>query len=89
MPILMRVVDAVTDDENVWDRETNEINFNGQFPTTRLVQQRACEDTGWLLVSEAVARLKKSAPSINDIIDEQHSSAGQIELELADQAHIA
>ena len=88
MPIFMRVVDTITDDENVWYRETNEINFNGHFPTARFVHQRACEDARCPLVSEDVARIKKGPPSVNDIIDEQHSSAGQIEFELADQAHI-
>ena len=77
MSILVCVVDTITDDENVWYRETDEIDLDGHFPTARLVHQRACEDARCLLVAEEVARIKESSPSINDIIDEQHSSAGQ------------
>jgi len=88
MPILMCVIDAITDDENIWYPETNEINFKRHFPTAWLVHQRACKDALCLLVSEEVARIKKRPPSINDIIDEKHSLSGQIELESPDQAHI-
>jgi hypothetical protein len=77
MPILMCVVNTITDDENVRYCETNEINFNRHFPTARPVHQRACEDARGLFVLEEVARIKKSPPSINDIIDKQYSSAGQ------------
>ena len=88
MPILRCAVDTITNDENVWDCETDEINFNGHFPTARLVHQGACEDARCPLVTEEVARLKKGPPSIHDIVDEQHSAAGQVDLELADQAHM-
>src|SRR5580693_4120445 len=87
MPILICVVDTITDDENVRYGEADQINFHGHFPAARLVHQRAGDDTRCLPFPEEVARIKKGPPGINDIVHEQHGSAGQIELELAEQAH--
>jgi hypothetical protein len=89
MPILMCAVDTITNDKNVWDCEADEINLNGHFPTARLVHQGARKNARCALVAEEVARLKKGPPTIHDIVDEQHSAAGQVDLELADQAHMA
>ena len=68
MPIFMRVVDTVTDDEDVRYREADKINLNGHFSVARHVDQRAGQNARCLPAPEDVARKHKAPPGINDII---------------------
>jgi len=84
----MCVVDAVADDKNVGYRETNEIKVNYHFTAARLVDKRAGEDARHLPLAEQLARVKKRASCIHDVVNEQHGAAGKVQLELTDDAHV-
>jgi hypothetical protein len=76
--IFLRVVDTVTDDENVRYREADKINLNGHFSAAPLANQRAGQNARCLPAPEDAAH--KAPPGINDIIHEQNGPARQIKL---------
>ncbi len=80
----MGIVDAITDDEDVGHRETNEIKVNCHLAMARLVNKRTGEDARHFLLAKQVARVNHRAPCIHDVVNEKHGAASKVELELAD-----
>ena len=84
----MCVVDTIADDENVGYRETGEIRINCHLAAARLVDKRTGEDTRHLSLAEQVARVKKRAPCIYDVVNKQYDAACKVQLCLTNEAHV-
>src|SRR5215471_5122358 len=84
----MCVVDAIADDENVGDGETDEIRVNCDLAATRFVDKRTGKDTRCFLLADQVARMQKRAARVYDVVNKQHRAAGKVQFSLTDQAHV-
>src|SRR5215472_13117951 len=88
LAILMCVVDATADDENVGYGETDEIGVNCHLAATRFVDKCTGKDTRCFLLADQVARMQKRAARVYDVVNKQHGAAGKVQLSLTDQAHV-
>ena len=55
--------------------KTDEIGINRHLAAARLVDKRAGEDARHLSLAEQVARVKKRAPCIDDVVNQQYGAA--------------
>src|SRR6478609_5622564 len=87
--VLLRVVEAVADDELVGDVEADVLHVHLHLGRLRLAQQGADLHRGRVAGLEVGLDPGQGQPGVDDVLDDQHVAAGDVGVEVLEDPHHA
>src|SRR5436190_14266035 len=89
VPVALVVVEAVADHEHGGDLEPLILDVDRDPLHLRLLQQRAHLEAGRLARAQVLQQIVERQARVHDVLDEQHVAAGDLVVEVLQDAHHA
>src|SRR5262245_28123291 len=86
VPVALREVEPVTDDEPIWDLEADVTDGNVDLPPRRLRQERADLERGGTPRPEVAHQVRERKPGVDDVLDDEDVAVLERDVEVLENA---